>query len=115
MKISNWPFPDYEITSLEIGKIQRHKTSVFYEIKMNHGDMYFIVRQSMFLWFTFVEALYYGGSLNGLISYDLYKTPFNSFDWDVENRCIKKWNGAEEWMSVGGELGKEVSKLILGL
>lgn len=112
MKIPNWPFPDYEITSLEIGKTERYKRSIFYQVQMNHGDMYFIVREVRFLWFTFIEALHYGGSLNGLISYDLYKTPFNTFDWDVKNRCIKKWNGGEEWMSVRGELGKKVNELV---
>lgn len=69
------------------------------------------MKKIKFLGFTLLRALHYGGSLNGMIMYGLYLGMFQHFQWDVENRCIKKWNGGEEWFSIHGEMLNEIKQL----
>jgi hypothetical protein len=101
LTVHHWPFEPVAIKSISLGKTIRKKNKTYFEVILNEGtrlEEFMIVRARKFLWMKFYSALYYGGSMNGYVTYDFFRSCFRDFEWAVENRCEKKWNGGECWM-----------------
>jgi hypothetical protein len=110
IRMEDWPFPDYIVNTISIGKIIKRQKRTYFQVFLNN-DRYIIIRKKKWLFWLSYKALFYKWAMNGLTGSNIYDTVFlDSFEWDVDNRCEKSHNNSETWSNC--ELSNAAIKLI---